>query len=113
MVPYMVLGWYVIRHVQAVIGARFDDIAPIASMARLGCPVMLVHSSDDELVPFADAQRLLSAGSAGQVQFLRVDGGRDPSAAIEAHLPVLIDFLQQAVSNMPLLIASVPMDRKP
>jgi hypothetical protein len=26
-VPYPVAGWYVMRHVQRVIGARFDDIA--------------------------------------------------------------------------------------
>jgi fermentation-respiration switch protein FrsA (DUF1100 family) len=64
---------------------------------------MLVHGSDDELVPFADAQRLLAAGSAGQVQCLRVSGGHDPSAAMEAHLPVLIDFLQQAVQASPNL----------
>ena len=112
-IPYMVLGWYVMRHVQKVIGARFDDIAPIASMARLRCPVMLVHGSDDELVPFADSQRLFEAGSAGQVQCLRVDGGHDPSAALETHLPVLIDFLQQAVSDVPLLITTVPIHRKP
>ena len=96
-IPYPVLGWYVMRHVQAVIGARFDDIAPLASMARLRCPVLLVHGSDDEQVPFTDAQRLLAAGSAGQVQCLRVESGHDPSAALKAHLPTLVDFLQQAL----------------
>jgi dipeptidyl aminopeptidase/acylaminoacyl peptidase len=100
-IPYPVLGWYVMRHVQAVIGARFDDIAPLASMARLRCPVLLVHGSDDDMVPFADAQRLLAAGSAGQVQCLRVEGGHDPSNALQDHLPALIAFLQLAVSAAP------------
>ena len=112
-IPYIILGWYVIRHVQTVIGARFDDIAPVASMARLRCPVLLVHGSDDELVPFEDAQRLFEAGSAGQVQCLRVDGGHDPSAAMETHLPVLIDFLQLAVSDVPQLLTTVPIHQKP
>lgn len=49
-IPYPVLGWYVMHHVQALIGARFDDIAPLASMARLRCPVLLVHGSDDAVV---------------------------------------------------------------
>lgn len=98
-IPYPVLGWYVMRHVQAVIGARFDDIAPIASMALLRCPVLLVHGRDDEMVPFADAQSLLAAGSAGQAQCLCVSGGHDPSAALEAHIPALIGFLKQSTSE--------------
>jgi pimeloyl-ACP methyl ester carboxylesterase len=112
-IPYMVLGWYVIRHVQTVIGARFDDIAPIVSIARLHCPVLLVHGSDDELVPFADSQRLFAAGPVGQVKYLRVDGGHDPSAAMEDQLPLLIDFLQQVVSDVPQLLTTVPIHGKP
>lgn len=111
-IPYPVLGWYVMRHVQAVIGARFDDIAPLASMARLRCPVLLVHGSDDELVPFADAQRLLAAGPASQVQCLRVSGGHDPSAALEAHLPALVGFLQQAISKAPQQVTTIPKHPK-
>jgi dipeptidyl aminopeptidase/acylaminoacyl peptidase len=95
-IPYPVLGWYVMRHVQSVIGARFDDIAPLKSMTRLRCPVLLVHGTQDELVPFSDAQRLHAAGQPGQVQCLAVSGGHDPSEALEAHLPALIGFLQQA-----------------
>ena len=98
-IPYPVLGWYVMRHVQAVIGARFDDIAPLRSMTRLRCPVLLVHGTQDQLVPFADAQRLHAAGQPGQVQCLAVRGGHDPSEALEAHLPALIGFLQQAISE--------------
>lgn len=100
-IPYPVLGWYVMRHVQAVIGARFDDIAPLTSMARLRCPVLLVHGSDDAVVPFGDAQRLLAAGSPGQVQCLEVSGGHDPSHALAMHLPALIGFLKKATSGNP------------
>jgi len=111
-IPYLVLGWYVMRHVQAVIGARFDAIAPLASMARLRCPVLLVHGSDDALVPFADAQRLLAAGPEGQVQCLRVSGGHDPSAALEAHLPALVGFLQQAFLQAPRPAMTMATDPK-
>ena len=96
-IPYPVLGWYVMRHVQAVIGARFDDIAPLTSMARVRCPVLLVHGTDDTVVPFGDAQRLLAAGPPGQVQCLPVSGGHDPSEALAVHLPALMAFLQQAM----------------
>lgn len=100
-IPYPVFGWYVMRHVQAVIGARFDAIAPLTSMTRMRCPVLLVHGSDDAVVPFADAQRLLAAGPAGLAQSLTVEGGHDPSTALEAHLPTLVGFLQQAFLQEP------------
>jgi pimeloyl-ACP methyl ester carboxylesterase len=111
-IPYLVLGWYVMRHVQAVIGARFDAIAPLASMARLRCPVLLVHGCDDAVVPFADAQRLLAAGPAGLVQCLTVEGGHDPSTALEAHLPRLVGFLQQAFSPAPASARTRPANPK-
>jgi dipeptidyl aminopeptidase/acylaminoacyl peptidase len=95
-IPYPVLGWYVLHHVQRVIGARFDDIAPLASMARARCPVLLVHGTDDEMVPFNDLHRLQAAGLSGAVQCLAVSGGHDPSDALAEHLPQMIDFLQRS-----------------
>jgi dipeptidyl aminopeptidase/acylaminoacyl peptidase len=112
-IPYPLLGWYVMRHVQAVIGARFDDIAPLASMKQLHCPVLLVHGTADELVPFADAQRLHAAGQLGQVQLLAVNGGHDPSEALQAHLPAVIGFLQQAFSGVAGDAHAVQTDPKP
>lgn len=92
-IPYLVLGWYVLRHVQRVIGARFDDIAPIRSMARVRCPVLLVHGEDDDMVPFDDARRLLAAGQAGRVQLLAVAGRHDPTEALQADQSQLLSFL--------------------
>jgi fermentation-respiration switch protein FrsA (DUF1100 family) len=100
------------RHVQAVIGARFDDIAPLASMTRLRCPVLLVHGTEDELVPFADVQRLQAAGQPGQVQCLAVSGGHDPSEALEANLPALIGFLRRAISETPHEPDAISIDPK-
>jgi dipeptidyl aminopeptidase/acylaminoacyl peptidase len=93
-IPYLVLGWYVLRHVQRVIGARFDDIAPIRSMARVRCPVLLVHGEDDDMVPFDDARRLLAAGQVGRVQLLAVAGRHDPSEALQADQSQLVSFLK-------------------
>lgn len=93
-IPYLGLGWYVLRHVQRVIGARFDDIAPIRSMARLNCPVLLVHGEDDDMVPFDDARRLLRAGRPGSVELLAVSGRHDPTEALVAHQSPLLAFLK-------------------
>jgi len=96
-IPYPVLGWYVLRHVQQVIGARFDAIAPLRSISRVTCPVLLVHGREDDMVPVNDARRLLAAGQAGRVRLLEVAGRHDLSTALDAHLPEITGFLQQAL----------------
>jgi len=104
-IPYPVLGWYVMHHVQKVIGARFDDISPENSMSRIRCPVLLVHGRDDDLVPCSDAGRLGAAARRPDVRTLIVEGGHDPSDALLAHQADLIGFLRMAfrVENEPLL----------
>lgn len=96
-IPYPVLGWYVMRHVQHVIGARFDDMAPLTSIARVTCPVLLVHGTEDDLVPFDDARRLQAAGQPGRVQCLAIAGGHDPSLTLRADIPQVIDFLNHSL----------------
>jgi pimeloyl-ACP methyl ester carboxylesterase len=94
-VPYLVVGSYVLRHVQRVIGASFEAIAPLSSMGRVRCPVMLIHGTDDALVPIEDARRLRAAGRPGTVRLLEVPGGHDPRKAFRAHLFQVIDFLRE------------------
>lgn len=98
-IPYPVLGWYIIRHVQRVIGARFDDIAPLTSIAKVQCPVLLVHGVEDDIVPFADTLRLQAAGRPGQVRSLTMQGGHDPRQALEELLPQVILFLQKTLAE--------------
>jgi dipeptidyl aminopeptidase/acylaminoacyl peptidase len=97
-IPYFAVGWYVLRHVQHVIGVRFDDIAPLRSIAHVRCPVLLVHGKDDDMVPFEDARRLLAAGRAGQVELLAVDGRHDPIEALQAEQRQLVGFLKACLA---------------
>jgi dipeptidyl aminopeptidase/acylaminoacyl peptidase len=97
-IPYPVLGWYILRHVQRVIGVHFDEIAPLTSIQKVHCPVLLVHGTDDAIVPFADTLRLLAAGQAGQVRSLTMPGGHDPSQALQEHLPQVIEFLNETLA---------------
>jgi pimeloyl-ACP methyl ester carboxylesterase len=93
-VPYPVLGWYVLRHVQRVIGASFDDIAPLATLARVRCPTLLVHGRADRTVPADDALRLQAVSR--RARLLLVDGDHDLSDALGPHAEVLVDFLRAA-----------------
>jgi pimeloyl-ACP methyl ester carboxylesterase len=93
-VPYPVIGWYVMRHVQRTIGTSFDAIAPLHTLARVRCPVLLVHGTADATVPFEDARRLAAVCAAAAL--LPVDGGHDLRGALIPHAPALISFLDAA-----------------
>lgn len=93
-VPYPVIGWYVLRHVQRVIGATFDEIAPLATLPRVRCPVLLVHGRSDTTVLVGDARRLLAAGA--HARLLLVDGDHDLRDGLAQHRTALVDFLQAA-----------------
>jgi pimeloyl-ACP methyl ester carboxylesterase len=93
-VPYPVLGWYVMHHVQRVIGATFDDIAPLNTLRRVVCPTLLVHGRRDTVVPVNDAHRLLAAS--GRARLLLVDADHDLRDALAPHEKTLIEFLRAA-----------------
>lgn len=93
-VPYPLIGWYVLHHVQRVIGARFDDIAPLTTLRGLQCPVLLVHGVADSTVPFSDAQRLQSVSS--WARLLPVNGDHDLRDTLALHGGALVEFLRQA-----------------
>jgi len=96
-VPYPVIGWYVMRHVQRVIGATFDDIAPLATLPQVRCPVLLVHGRSDRTVPVGDAQRLLATSA--HARLILVDGNHDLRDGLAARGGDLVDFLQAAFAD--------------
>ncbi|MBK1615995.1 dipeptidyl aminopeptidase [Rubrivivax gelatinosus] len=93
--PFYPLGWYVLRHVQQVIGARFDEIAPLATVRRVRCPVLLVHGRDDLVAPFDDALRIQAAAAPGTA-LLAVDGDHDLREALAPQAGAVVDFLRAA-----------------
>jgi uncharacterized protein len=99
--PKRLVGDAILHHVQQVIGARFDDIAPQHTIARVPCPVLLVHGHDDEAVPFGDAQRLLEAARSAGVHatLLELPGQHDLREALAPHVHQITGFLRQALGR--------------
>ncbi len=91
--PYLPLGWYVLHYVQHVIGHRFDAIAPLNTLPRVACPVLLVHGADDSTVPLADAHALFARRPNDAVQLRVYPGEHDSTDELERHSDDLIDFL--------------------
>ncbi len=76
-VPYWPLGWVVNRYVESVIGARFNDIAPLHTLARVSCPVLLLHGRQDDMVPVDDARQLWEHRANANVTLLECDGSHE------------------------------------
>lgn len=94
-IPIPILGQWVLRHVQQVIGARFDDIAPVTTVTNVRCPIMIVHGEQDEAVPVQDARRILQASDRPADRLLLVPGGHDLTESLaDGHLRDVVRFLQ-------------------
>jgi dipeptidyl aminopeptidase/acylaminoacyl peptidase len=98
-IPYMPVGWLMLRYVEWVIGHRFDDIAPINTIRRVRCPTLLVHGAEDSTVPVSEAHAIHANRSGDHVQMKVVAGSHDDYADLDRELPVLVDFLSGVVKN--------------
>ena len=84
----------VIRYVEWVIGHRFEAIAPINTVCRIACPVLLVHGRDDETVPAEDACRIAPRCHAPQVRLLVIPGaGHGSTDQIQGYAGELLRVL--------------------
>ncbi len=102
-IPYRPLGWLICRYVERVIGHRFDHIAPIATIGRVRCPVLIGHGADDQMVP-SDAARAIharaTATATAQLRILDGTGHEDcPDMIGLGHL--LSAFLCAAMPQKP------------
>ncbi|AWI78821.1 dipeptidyl aminopeptidase [Parazoarcus communis] len=103
---------YILDYVQATIGFRFDDIAPVASIARLHCPVLLVHGEHDDVVPVADASRLHAARAHDRVDLLTLPGDHESFEDMAGEMKTIIAFLQSALPPTASDMAATPADHR-
>ena len=94
-IPYVPVGWLMLRYIEWVIGYRFDDIAPVNTIQRVHCPVLLVHGAEDTTVPVSEAHAIHDARLGEHVQLKVVAGSHDEYADIDRELPILVDFLSK------------------
>ncbi len=102
-VPYWPLGWAVNRYVEHVIGARFNDIAPMNTLPRVPCPVLLLHGRQDDLVPVMDARQLWqhSARARARVTLLECEGTHEGFDDLDEVTRQMLRFLNLAHPTPP------------
>lgn len=98
-IPYWPLGWLVNRYVERLIGARFDHIAPLATLPMARCPVLLLHGAQDSTVPVTDARALAAQGADAAVTLQVLDGRHEGFADPAAAEAAVIGFLARTLSD--------------
>ncbi len=99
-IPYVPIGWLVLRYIEWTIDARFDDIAPCNTIRRVACPVLLVHGETDCEVPLEDVHRIHSNRPNDRVELIILpDTGHNSLDAIETHGEALTGFLNRAMNR--------------
>ncbi len=66
-IPYLPVGWLILRYAELRIGIDFDDIAPVNNIARSNAEIFLIHGEQDRVVPVSQAHKLVAAGKPGNV----------------------------------------------
>lgn len=89
---------YPLFPVHLLMRSRFEAVRKID---RVSCPVLVLHSPQDEVVPIAEGKRLYRA--ADSARFVEIRGGH--TAAAEADAPHLADAIGRFLSDYRVLQA--------
>ena len=87
----------VMRYVEWVIGHRFASFAPLDTVCKIQCPVLLVHGKNDSTVPVEDARAIMENCPEPHLSLLEIeDATHDSVEKIEEHGWELVAFLRGA-----------------
>lgn len=93
---------YLLWRTEGLIGLRFDDFAPKATIARVDAPVLIVHGALDRTVPLFDAHVLMAAASLKEdVDLLVVEEAdhRSDEAFVQAASEI-VGFVRSCLSRL-------------
>jgi len=93
--PNLAVAW-VLRYVEWIIQHRYEDIAPMNTVCKVKCPILLVHGKIDEIVPVADAMAIHNNCMLNTIDLLLIDdAGHESVEKVEHHGYQMVDFLKK------------------
>ena len=94
-VPDMAATIFPLLPVRLLIGMRYDNLKRIG---KIGCPLLVVHSRDDEIIPSEHGRRLFEAANDPK-QFLEIRYGHNDGFVLSGPLYTegLAEFLARYV----------------
>ncbi|MGH8671880.1 MAG: alpha/beta hydrolase [Burkholderiales bacterium] len=98
-IPDMAAALYPYLPARRLARLRYDNVA---SLAHVACPVLVIHSPADELVPFAHG-RILFDTVRGQKRFLEIRGGHNDAMELNEEILAagIAEFLGSALPTHP------------
>ena len=100
-VPYWPLAWLINRSLERLIGASFDDIAPVNTVTKATCPVLLVHGRQDTVVPVTDAHRIWKRGHGPNVTLIERDGTHEGFDDADGMTRNTLEFVESTLRERP------------
>lgn len=98
-IPYWPIGWGILEYVQHVIGTRFERIAPVNTIRKVRCPVLLAHGTEDATVPVGEARQIHANRAHDRVELLLMQGSHDEYAEMDVGIDAILAFLRRALVN--------------
>lgn len=95
-VPDMGSDLYPLLPIRLLARIRYDTLT---RLAQIDCPVLVIHSRNDDIIPFAHGRRLFEAARPPK-QFLEIEGGHNEGFVFgrDHWVRQLNGFLKQALS---------------
>jgi pimeloyl-ACP methyl ester carboxylesterase len=109
-----VLRPQIMNYIQWVIGYRFEEIAPMNRIRHIRCPVLLVHGTEDAVVPISDMHLIeQNALPENLVQIVEIEGaGHNSVDQFQQHATDLIDWIRAHLNPAPVEPAQLNQDSR-
>lgn len=94
-VPDLGAGLYPLLPIRLLARIRYDTLA---RLPKIACPVLVIHSHNDDIIPYAHGQRLFAVAGEPK-RFLEIEGGHNEGFVFgrDSWIRQLDGFLRQAL----------------
>ena len=87
----------VLDYVEWLIGYRFATFAPLTTVCKINCPILIVHGKEDTTIPIEDAKAIIAHCPEPHLHLLEIEGASHDSVdKIEQYSDQLTHFLGDA-----------------
>lgn len=73
-IPKYPFIWALLKYIEQLVGLSFDDIAPENNICKSEASFLLIHGKKDQVVPLAQAKRLMEKAHPGKARLWSIEG---------------------------------------
>jgi len=94
----------IMNYIQWMIGYRFEDIAPMNRIRHIRCPVLLLHGTEDTVVPISDMHLIeQNALPENHIRLIEIEGaGHNSVGQFKQQATDLVDYIHEHLNSAPV-----------